>query len=350
MGMALFPGKPEEPGSRLPPVLKNILLVLGVSAVCVLALEGLTRLVVDSGTVYELEMWKYAREVKMRDYRPDIGHRHRPNAHAELMAKDVRTNSFGFRGPEIAEKAEPGAARIAFVGDSITMGWGVAEQETFAHQVVAMLRAQGRKVDGYNLGVGNYNTAQELALFRDIGARMKPDVIVLAYFINDAEPMPRYAVNDWLEEHSAAWVVLTYRLDSLFRQFGYAPDWKKYYRDLYAPTADGWNKTQQALAGFAATARELGVPLIVFNIPELRELRPYPFGDVTAKVRAIVDKQGLPFVDLLPTVENLDPASLWVTVPDPHPNGKAEVIFARGMVGELVPVLDKLCKSQGKGC
>jgi hypothetical protein len=330
--------------------MKNILLILGVTLICLFALEGLTRLVVDTGIVYELEMWKYARQVKMRDYQPDLGHRHRPNANAQLMAKDVRTNAFGFRGPARAEKAEPGVARIAFVGDSIAMGWGVAEEETFTNQVLAMLKAQGRKVDGYNMGVGNYNTTQELALFRNLGARMKPDIIVLVYFINDAEPMPNYAVNDWLEEHSAAWVVLTYRLDSLFRQFGYSPDWKKYYRDLYEPTAAGWIKTQQAIAGFAAEARELGVPLVVFNIPELRELKPYPFGDVTAKVRAVVEKQGLPFVDLLPTVENLEPSSLWVTVPDPHPNGRADTAFSRGMVNDLLPTLDKLCQSQKKGC
>ena len=55
---------------------------------------------------------------------------------------------------EIAAKAQDGVARIAFVGDSITLGWGVAEQETFSHKVVADLSRRGRKVDGFNLGVG----------------------------------------------------------------------------------------------------------------------------------------------------------------------------------------------------
>ena len=150
--------------------------------------------------------------------------------------------------------------------------------------------------------------------------------------------------------HSAAWVVAGYRFDSLFRQFGEAPDWKRYYRDLYEPKAKGWLQTQKALGDFAATARELGAQLIVFNIPELRELKPYPFADITAKVRAVVEKDGAPFVDLLPTVENLDPASLWVTVPDPHPNGKAEIIFAQGMIPRLLPMLDELCRTKGKGC
>jgi GDSL-like Lipase/Acylhydrolase family len=328
----------------------NFLLILAASLLCLFAVEGLTRLVLDDGMLYELEMWKYAREVKMRDARPDLGHRHRPQAQARLMGVDVRTDSRGLRGPGIADEPADGTARIAFVGDSITMGWGVAEKETFAHQVIDGLVKAGLKVDGFNLGVGNYNTRQELALFREVGAPLKPDIIVLAYFINDAEPMPSYADNGWLVEHSAAWVVAGYRFDSLFRQFGEAPDWKRYYRDLYEPEAPGWLQAQKALGGFATTARELGAKIIVFNIPELRELRPYPFADITAKVRAVVEKDGMPFVDLLPTVENLEPASLWVTVPDPHPNGKAEITFARGMIADLLPMLDELCRAQGKGC
>jgi lysophospholipase L1-like esterase len=328
----------------------NLVLIVVASLLCLFAVEGLTRLVLDDGMLYELEMWKYAREVKMRDARPDLGHRHRPQAEARLMGVDVRTDSRGLRGPEIADKAAAGTARIAFVGDSITMGWGVAEKETFTHQVIAGLVKAGRKVDGFNLGVGNYNTQQELALFREVGAPLKPDIVVLAYFINDAEPMPSYSDTGWIATHSAAWVVAGYRFDSLFRQFGEAPDWKRYYRDLYEPKAKGWLQTQKALGDFAATARDLGAKLIVFNIPELRELKPYPFADITAKVRAVVEKDGAPFVDLLPTVENVDPASLWVTVPDPHPNGKAEIIFAQGMIPSLLPMLDELCRTKGKGC
>src|SRR5512143_1410881 len=110
--------------------LKNILLVAVVLVVCGLLLEVMTRLFVDNGLTYELEMWKYATQVKVRDTRPDMGHKHGANKNAE--------------------QAAPGVARIAFVGDSTTMGWGVAEKDTFANQVIAKLQAQGRKVDGFN--------------------------------------------------------------------------------------------------------------------------------------------------------------------------------------------------------
>ena len=96
--------------------------------------------------------------------------------------------------------------------------------------------------------------------------------------------------------------------------------------------------------------RRTGIKIVVFHLPELREFKPYPFSDVTAKVKKVVEENGLRFVDLLPTVENLDPASLWVTVPDPHPNAKANAAFTEGMIRVLTPMLDELCRTQNRGC
>ena len=346
--MTSRPTKPQA--ERIIGGLKNTLLLFCAVVACLLLLEVVFRQFVDDGQLYELEMWKYARDMKIRDARPEFGHRHRPSREAELMGVKVRTNTNGFRGPEIGERAASGVVRIAFVGDSVTLGWGVAEQETFTRQVVDALVRQGRKVEGFNLGIGNYNTTQELALFLEAGARLRPDIIVLSYFINDAEPMPTYPVENLLNMNSAAWIVFSYRFDSLLRQFGELPDWKKYYRDLYGSDASGWQKSQEAIKQFAGVARQLGAALIVFNIPELRELKPYPFAEVTAKVRAVVEGEGVTFVDLLPSVENLEPSSLWVTVPDPHPNGMANTAFARRMTEEILPLVDQVCSKQAQGC
>ncbi|MBL0901223.1 MAG: hypothetical protein IBJ17_21335, partial [Reyranella sp.] len=111
-------------------VIANTLLVVVLSAVCLLLLEGMTRLVLDDGMLYELEMWRYARDVKVRDERPDLGHRHRANVEARLMGVDVRTDSRGFRSTEIPAQPPGAVARIAFVGDWTTLGWGSAQHET----------------------------------------------------------------------------------------------------------------------------------------------------------------------------------------------------------------------------
>ena len=40
---------------------------------------------------FDLEMWKYARELKQIAGDPALGHEHRPHTRARLMGVDVRT-------------------------------------------------------------------------------------------------------------------------------------------------------------------------------------------------------------------------------------------------------------------
>ena len=61
-------------------------------------------------------------------------------------------------------------------------------------------------------------------------------------------------------------------------------------------------------------------------------------------------RPGAAFRPRVAALENLDPASLWVTVPDPHPNGAAMAAFTTMMVPELNKLLDGLCRDEGKGC
>ena len=61
-------------------------LTLLVTLVLVAGLFELSvRLFVDDGMNFNLEMWKYARDVKQRSADPLIGHEHRPFAQAHLM-------------------------------------------------------------------------------------------------------------------------------------------------------------------------------------------------------------------------------------------------------------------------
>ena len=70
--------------------------------VTALVFEGLTRWVVDDGMQYDLEMWKYARDVKQVSSDPLIGHEHAPKREARLMGADFQTNSNGLRDREFS--------------------------------------------------------------------------------------------------------------------------------------------------------------------------------------------------------------------------------------------------------
>ena len=103
--------------------------------VTVLAFEVLTRLVVDDGMQYDLEMWKYARDVKQISADPLIAHQHAPDRRAQLMGVDFQTNSKGLRDREFSYDRVPGKLRILMLGNSLAVGWGVTLEETFAKRM-----------------------------------------------------------------------------------------------------------------------------------------------------------------------------------------------------------------------
>src|SRR5690606_8843781 len=105
---------------------------------------------------------------------------------------------------------------------------------------------------------------------------------------------------------------------------------------LYADGAPGWPKAQAEIAALAALCREKGIRLVIADIPELHELKPYAFPDVQAKVQAVAAANGIEYVDLLPGVAAKEPASLRVTAPDPHPTAKAKTLLVGALADYLV--------------
>ena len=314
----------------------NLLALIFSAAFMAAMFEIACRTVVDSGTQYHLEMWKYAVALKRISANPDIGHEHVPGSRARLMGADVVINSKGLRDREVEAVKPAGTTRVLMLGDSIVFGWGVRQDETLPVQLERDLRSAGRvPFEVINAGVGNYNTAMEVAYFLEHGVAYAPDIVVLNYFINDAEPTPVYRDVPWFAHHSYAYAVVGGAWDGFQRRLAGEQDWRSYYAGLYRPGAAGWEKAQVAIAELAVYCRTHGIRLIMSNIPELRELKAYPFPDVQAKLEAVAAANGIEYLDLLPAVQGEEPKSLWVTVPDPHPNRRAQELMARRLAGYL---------------
>lgn len=298
-----------------------------------LAIEAAARWLLDDGMHFDLEMWKYARDLKQVSANPDIGHEHRPGASGVYMGVPVSVNSIGLRDREIAEAPAAGVTRIMMLGDSVTFGWGVRIEDTPAKLLETALNSQGRGAGRYeviNTGVGNYNTVMETEYFLNGGYRLKPDVVVLNYFINDAEPVPKRK-RSFMTEYSYAAVMLASAFDKIGRVYLGEPDWKTYYSDLYKPDAQGWIAAQSAIGRLAEYCRENNIRLLVANYPELHELKPYPFSQVTAAVQRTASRHDVQFVDLHPAVAELEPTSLWVSPTDAHPNRIANIRYAEAI-------------------
>ena len=83
-------------------IVSNLLATLIGVALAVLCMEVAVRTFFDDGKQFDLEMWKYALEVKGISADPLIGHNHRPNRHAFLMGVQFDTNSKGLRDREFS--------------------------------------------------------------------------------------------------------------------------------------------------------------------------------------------------------------------------------------------------------
>jgi len=137
---------------------------------------------------YDIEMWRYSKELKKESENPLLGHEHIPLKEATLQSIKIRTNSHGLRGDEINPKQES-IKRILFLGSSITLGWGVTEEETLTERLVGMFKAEGKPTEVLNAGVGNYNSVRYVEQFLARLTHLEPDVIVVQYFVNDADPV-----------------------------------------------------------------------------------------------------------------------------------------------------------------
>lgn len=316
--------------------MKKVFANAALLAVTILVMAGVfevaCRTVVNTGLQYDIEMWKYATAIKRIAADPAVGHEHTPGTSAHLMGHDVIINARGWRSREVAAEAPAGATRIMMLGDSIVFGWGVAQDKTMSAELERNLAEGGfGPAEVINTGVGNYNTAMETAAFLSAGAGLKPDIVVLNYFINDAEPTPSYAPVPWYATRFYAYAVSGGAWDIFKRTLLGGPEWKAYYANLYTKDQPGWAVAQDSIRRIAAFCREHGIRLVMTNIPELRELNPYPFAAVSAELAALASSEGIEYLDFLPALAVAPPASLWVTVPDPHPNAKAHALMARAL-------------------
>src|SRR3989344_7348537 len=90
---------------------------------------------------------------------PEISYELKPNLRQEKAYKArVSTNSFGFRSPE-----PDGKPVVAVLGDSITFGYGVEDEETLA----ARLQAKGTDAQYQNAAVPGYQLGQEIATYKE---------------------------------------------------------------------------------------------------------------------------------------------------------------------------------------
>jgi lysophospholipase L1-like esterase len=301
--------------------------LLAVSTFIFLVLAELAlRVYLTHHIFYDVEMLRYAQTLKIDAENSLIGHVHRPGSEVTLMNVSVRTNSAGFRDDEYSlEKGD--RWRIIFLGDSLTLGWGVEKESTFEQLLEHELNMR-TPTEVINLAAGNYNTVQEVNLFLDKGVQYHPDQVVLFFFINDAEPTPQPSRLEWLGNFR---IVTFYwsRIKALTARLDPSAGFEAYYTGLYRTDAEGWRRSQEALLELRDACRKRGIVLQVVLLPELHDLANYPFAREHEQISEFLRASGIQSLDLAPLLAHTaDPTTLWVAADDAHPNARAHRLIS----------------------
>ncbi|MEI8345408.1 MAG: hypothetical protein WCG06_04980, partial [Candidatus Omnitrophota bacterium] len=126
------------------------------------------------------------------------GWRLRPNCRgvnrAEVLSGQdirIRTNNLGLRGPDLGQKS-PSEYRILVLGDSITLADYAQEPDTIPAGIEMFMGRPGfggrRKTRVVNGGIGSLDLKGETELLKEMVRRVSADRVVLALYLNDANP------------------------------------------------------------------------------------------------------------------------------------------------------------------
>lgn len=324
-----------------------------------------------------------------------------PNARTlDPSGVEYAINASGFRDREHPRARPDDGVRIALVGDSVSFGYGVALEDTFAKRLEGALgHALGtRPVEVLNLGVSGYNPYTEAAWLRGVVLDWSPDLVLVQFCVNDLnDPTLHFDASTMLALGSIPADAFPGALpasdgaaandDAAADAASHAhaptahggrsnvtitPGWCRWSRlctlvaETLAPEPDGaalaaalaphedpspaelaWLERLYAQMASDARARDAQLAVVVF--PYATQLEPEASDRLQEKLRELGARADVPVIDLLPAFrraarESDEPLflDLW------HPTARGHRVAARALLHELacaglVPLAAKGC-------
>ena len=199
----------------------------------------------------------------------------------------IYINSFGFRGPAIAQEKPPGRLRIAFLGGSTTFcGEVSSDTMTWPALVQKALheRWPGLSIDYINAGVPGYTIRSLLPALEKRVAQFKPDIIVIYEAVNDLSansydlaheqgvaPVNQEENMGWLSRHSLLAYLVGKNIEVMRLQREVADSSGKIKLDM--PRLDAEFR-QDYINLVAASQKAAEIVVTITFAPRLRPLQP----------------------------------------------------------------------------
>lgn len=273
-----------------------------------------------------------------------IGYRLKPG-HVIQPGKGLKytINAQGFRGAVVPEVRSGDGARILFIGDSFTFGYGVGDESTFPAIAQRLLRASGMDAECVNLGVIGYNLAHYRESLLENIERFHPDVVVVNVYVNDAEPThPGVVPVNPRESFKDVWFWSYHELAS---QWGWSHR-KRIEEDALISFGANHPKRRDARRAFADIVQACSsskVELLVTSTPLVLEsdfATDYKYERVGQLFKEWAHEFGAPLLDLRDEIleSGGDPGSL-VIPNDGHYSARGNHFVASRIVDRIRPLL-----------
>lgn len=255
----------------------------------------------------------------------------------------VRINRLGFRDRELTLPKPETVFRVLAVGDSVTFGFGVRSEDTYAERLEALLNAEfdgsARKAEVVNAGIGGTGLDYYYHFLKKKAPELEPDLVLIGITLNDISNYGGsrvgesgdsvqfgelvHKVNRALLLHSHLYQAVYMNLKSFFYRIGVLDINETHDYDflVFRPASErrarAWNSSLELLGRIIEEAgnREISVLLVVFPTEvqlsrETLELYRRELGvqldDSTLvgapqiRLAEFARAHGVPLVDLLP--------------------------------------------------
>ena len=246
-------------------------------------------------------------------------------------------NALGLRGPECELAKRPGTTRVAVLGDSFTLGIGVRDEDSLPARLE---RALGRPdIEVLNFGVSATQTVEHVRYLEGYALGFEPDVVVLVYFLNDAErdstiqylSVPHAFVT--LRRHSWLANATVGALERVLLR----GELLAHYRAGYEEHSESWRLVRDELRRAKALLDRKGIAFVVAIHPVLMDLQRgrYPFSAIHEQLAETCRAERIDVVDLLDALAGQRASDLWVHPNDQHPNELAHARSAELLAEHL---------------
>lgn len=256
-------------------------------------------------------------------------------------------NNLGNRGPEMSLEKPADVARIVFLGDSITFGYYIKEQDTFVRRVesgIASTLTLPCTIEAINAGVSSLNAHLIANHLKERVLLYNPDLIVWGFYVNDIVDRISAEEEILFPIRSLGWLSF-FRLTALGRFIGERIFSTEIGARLNVDVYDvktilvegGWVKVERDLMEVQRLLNEHNIPLVVVILPSAIQFsRRWTTPSFQGRLKRLCEKYHIPYIDLLPLFEKNGPASnLYYSGDSIHPNPKGHALIADAILSFL---------------